>query len=119
MFLYIYQQIYCKSYLETDKLRFSIVNYSSQLLNIVLQMKSKVNKSLTLVCGSKTVLSYHAVDKPNLLNVQLYVYVHFCQFGVPYIPPPKKQKNQKKKTKPKKTTKPKNKTKQQTNKKER
>lgn len=46
-----------KSYLETDKLRLSFVNYSSQLLNIVLQMKTKVNKSLTLVCGSKTVLS--------------------------------------------------------------
>ena len=39
-------------YLKTDKLRLAVVNYSLQSLNIVLQMKTIVNGSLTIVYNS-------------------------------------------------------------------
>jgi hypothetical protein len=36
-------------YLKTDNLRLAVVNYSLQSLNLVLQMKTLVNESLTIV----------------------------------------------------------------------
>ena len=39
-------------YLKTDKLRLAVVKYSLQPLNIVLQMKTIVHESLTIVYNS-------------------------------------------------------------------
>ena len=58
-------------YLQTDKLRLAFVKYSLQSLNIVLQMKTIVNGSLTIVY------------KSSLSTVKLCL-AHFCEFGVPY-----------------------------------
>jgi hypothetical protein len=52
MWIYIYQQNLLLSFTKTDKFTLAIVNYSLQSLNIVLQMKTTVNESLTIVYNS-------------------------------------------------------------------